>query len=143
MQTVENPSEQPEREFPEPFPVMDAEALFGHGFYIMRQMYNEPLKPLLPPDGVSITTRDMWIKKLAQLCALGYVAVTYADGGGFQLTSLGRILFHDYLIRLNEHAPYEPRTPNQFFWSRYTKGELAMLDDAYGNEQLPFDLLDF
>lgn len=136
MQTVENPSEQPEREYPETMPVMDEHAIFGSGFHIMRRMYLEPLKPFIFfSDWLSY---EQWTHKIADLIVIGYVAVT---DGGFQLTALGRLVFHAYYEEYKQDA--QERAQNSPFWSNYTPSELAMLEVAYGNEVQPFDLGDF
>lgn len=123
MPTLENPSEQPEREFPEPMPVIDEQAIKGAGFHIMRRMYLEPLKPyIFFNDWVTYQT---WVYTVADLIVLGYVAVIE---GGFQLTALGRLVFHEWYAafqaKLERQAAYErlieesaPRDEyDEWFW---------------------------
>ncbi len=127
MQTVENPSEQPERSYLEPMPVIDEQALRGAGFHIMRRMYTAPYVPFIFTS--EFFSYGSWVVKIAKLIVLGYVAVTDADGGGFQLTALGRLVFHNYYVdfkaRLERKAKYEaemerlhPRDPDEeWFWN--------------------------
>lgn len=126
MQTVETPSEQPEREFAEPLPVINEQAIMGEGFHIMRRMYREPYKPFMFfSDWLSY---KQWVKKVAELIVLGYVAVD-STSSGFQLTANGRLMFHEYYTafqaRLEREAEREaelerlcPRDPDEeHFWS--------------------------
>lgn len=144
MPTVENPSEQPEREYPEPMPVIDERALRGNGFYIMRRMYQNPYEAICS-WGTDEEHRE-WVNKVAELFILGYVGIA-STGDGFQLTAKGRLVFHEYLQRIEREETLRytapPAEEEGFFWSSYTASELAMLDDAYGDREQPFDLLDF
>lgn len=130
MQTVENPSKQPSRSYPEPMPVIDEQALKGAGFHIMRCMYLELYKPFM---FTSDRLNKHWGYTVADLIVLNYVAVIE---GGFQLTALGRLVFHVYYdefqAKLRREAEREKRIQDRFARDEY--------DEWNGGA---FDLLDF
>lgn len=141
MQTVETPSEQPEREFPEPMPVINLAAISGMGFYSMREMYRKPFEAYVPPNIYGKSSRHN-IEKLAELSVLGYITVTTAGNGGFQLTALGRLVFHDYLQSMERgDALREERTKAARVTSGYERYGDTRWNDSF--EPQPFDLDDF
>lgn len=145
MQTVETPSKQPERSYPELMPVIDEQALRGAGFHIMRRMYTAPYAPFVFTSG--FLSYGSWVVKIAELSVLGYVAYTSADNGGFQLTALGRLVFHnyytDFLARIGRKTQPKSEPRAGFFFSHYTPDEIAMLEQSESGEPPLFDLLDF